>query len=332
MTKTKEKVIKTMTLHFIMDGEFITEQSRMFWIDKRCDIALEMLMCMDPMNEALAIQILSGKKKLVGQTVCDNPDCCQCKGKIPMHLENDNAKLPSLFKMFKTIREDGEELHKELSEVVNKSPYLMTPEDMLKVLDSAIRTMHGISTQDKSYMTERVADLKEELEEGDDEHVVHRSPRLTPQDNDHLAKVMERMEKQADEVTRPVKPDHFELSTGWLSPEGDWYSGDYMAHNFIAQRISELNCWGSDGEKELEKRGWIKVGVYLIGDGNHSVMFGPSRGDDNPLWKKGPTEAQKKALKICFKKHKVNIFNYESHGPITFEQWLEYLKEERDKV
>ena len=127
----------------------------------------------------------------------------------------------------------------------------------------------------------------------------------------------------------PVVPDDFILPSGWLSPEGDWYSGEYAKHKFIADQISEDHKWGDDGEKALEDHGWIKVGFYMLRDGFCEVMFHPDRNSD--LWRKGPTESQKKTLKRCFEKHKIETFRYSYHGPFTFDQWLGYLDEERQR-
>lgn len=335
MTEAKEKIIKTETLHFIMTGEFITEQSRLFWLDKRCDVALRMLMCVEPMNEALAIKILSGKKKLVGQTVCDNPKCSQCKGQTPMHLENDNAKMPSLYKMFKNIRKDSEKLHKEMSQIIEKSPYLMTPEDMLKVLESAIRTMAGISPQDRSYITERVNDLKEELEDEDT------APHLTPNDNPqyefksrnypgklyHLQGFLDHIERRNEAEETPIEPDDYRLPTGWLSPDGKWFSGEYMDHAWMAHRLTEkYEIKDNDAERALEKAGWIKFGRYLLTGNALELMWFPDH--DSPIYRRGPSKAQKNAIWDMLQKHKIKSFRWKNDD-CTYEQWLNEIEAER---
>lgn len=321
MTEAKEKVIKIETLHFIMTGEFITEQARLFWLDKRCDVALRMLMYCEPMNEALAIKILSGKKKLVGQTVCDNPKCSQCKGQTPMHLENDNAKMPSLYKMFKNIRKDSEKLHKEMSQIIEKSPYLMTPEDMLKVLESAIRTMAGISPQDRSYITERVNDLKEELEDED------ATPHLTPNDNPHLQQFLEHIERRDEAEGKPVEPDDYRLPTGWLSPDGKWFSGEYMDHAWMAHKLTEkFELEGNDAERALEKAGWIKIGRYLLTGNALEVMWYPDL--DSPIYRRGPSKTQKNAIWDMLQKHKIKNFRWKN-DVLTYEQWINEVEAER---
>ena len=64
MTEVMEKIV-----HFTISGEFITNQARSFWgAEDEQEKALDLLDCVEGLEDADKMAILTGKKKLVGDS------------------------------------------------------------------------------------------------------------------------------------------------------------------------------------------------------------------------------------------------------------------------
>lgn len=66
-------------------------------------------------------------------------------------------------------------------------------------------------------------------------------------------------------VPRPATPSpDLPTWTGWVAPEGDFYSCDYAGHNYLAKQICLAKGWPTldvwkNPDEVLEERGWVQV-------------------------------------------------------------------------
>ena len=93
LPKKMGKVIKTETLHMIVDGEFLQDFARQrYWFEDAethgYKILKEGLM---GISDEQVMAIIKGNAQLKGSSICDKPDCSQCKGleQIQMIQEPD---------------------------------------------------------------------------------------------------------------------------------------------------------------------------------------------------------------------------------------------------
>jgi len=113
------------------------------------------------------------------------------------------------------------------------------------------------------------------------------------------------IEEKPAEKKEPVKPPdtdtELKSQCGWVSPTGEFYGCEYGGHIFLAEQIVETIIGLTDGsceETELEKRGWLKIGV-----GGHVPYFlvGGLRE------RKDPTQSQCDTVWDWCKQHSVSF-------------------------
>lgn len=93
------------SLHFIIDGEFLTDLIRSKVLAQNLTVAYEIISEIKPIptNEQIK-KILSGDMTFKGCTVCDNPECEQCKGKTCIILvEQEDIKYKKELQQHKQI-------------------------------------------------------------------------------------------------------------------------------------------------------------------------------------------------------------------------------------
>ncbi len=107
--KRKQKVIETISMHFQVTGEFITEKARAYLLEHRLRMANEILDCLIPKPKPEHRKaVLLGHAEFIGVTLCKNPDCDQCKGEKPfaMIFKEDKRYQNKLEKHKKYIKEN----------------------------------------------------------------------------------------------------------------------------------------------------------------------------------------------------------------------------------
>lgn len=282
------------TVHFIITGEFVTERSRALWTEGYPDKAIKLLTeGLEGMTESVAIQILTGKKKLTGASVCDREDCSmpQCKEYDPVALESDNTKgLPSTEQAFALMRKKPADAAVEAQERTAASR------------EAADRDVVGRYMGIKRY------------------YGIPLDPSVVPPG---MAEGAEKMLKAMTEPLpdTPVDPDDFTQLEGWLSPDGKWYSCEYGYHGQLAHRL--LLMTGEDlrdleAEKALDERGWMKVHNPTLtkhSSGCPFLLLHP---------KCKPTDDQKEAVAKWSEKYGRFVWD---GNPVNYLGWLALLRE-----
>lgn len=115
-------------------------------------------------------------------------------------------------------------------------------------------------------------------------------------------------------------PDNFDLPTGWLSPDGKWFSCIGMEHISTADTLAhQYNIKGEDlPEKLLEQRGWMKIGTYFTASAQFSLLH---------TGEKRITKAQLETLWDWYQHHKVKTFEFECKVFNNFQSFIEHLEE-----
>lgn len=286
------------SVHFIVDGEGLTSIARNVWSYDPSK-ALAIMENIEGIDLKTARDILMGKKKLVGQTVCDDKACRQCKGKTPMRLAKDNA--PDYY-IEKAKREEKErkadakeakrlEALEELEEVSAESN---------RVLSRYVSTEAGREMMASSRLA--MESLPHEIQEASQA-------------------MLDNMLREPD--TSPPVPDDITLADGLVSPGGDWYSVTYGLHKEMAVRIwNTMNPNDPLGDLEAEKRlddaGWLKVGNYLTSPDKLREVFHKDAAG-------AVTEPQKETMKRWSEKYAPEFrWNFEK---VNYLGWLALLRE-----
>jgi hypothetical protein len=220
MGKEAEKVTRTGTLHFSVSGEFITRISRNLWAEGAASKAIRLLKTgLVGMTEAIALDIVTGKKKLDGWN-------------SKIRLRSDNA--------------------------TKDSRGLPLPRSLEEVLSLKDRTIEKIEKENRE-LAEHGSRLVEQIEHvaltPRTRIYTERTPtgavarfRATP--NDLLDDVKEIVGPD-DEGTPEPTTDWVTWRSGWLSTDGKFYGCVYAGHVRLAHRLGF-----DDGRPE--DRGWIK--------------------------------------------------------------------------
>jgi len=280
---------KTITMHFVVDGEGLTSIVRNVW-SYDPPKALAILANIGGLSVEDAHGILKGKKKLIGQTVCDDNECRQCRGRVPMKLAKDRAPdfyaVQAKWKANGAVREqkelaqdverlEREELEREEDDVLSR--YTSTMEGRMAV-GLARLGITGAAAEGPMAMLKT---LMEPLPEG------------------------------------PVSPDDFTMLEGWLSPDGAWYSCEYGRHGQLADRILQDSTI-TEAEAHLDKIGWMKVHQpLLVGKKVPHLLIHPEC---------KVTAAQRDAIGRWFEKHQTD-FKWDG-TMMNYRGWLAVLREE----
>ncbi len=103
---------KVETVHFSVQGEFITDTARRLWAEEgEQERALRILRCMQSITEQQILDVLEGRSQLVGWS--DSPEGIQ--------LKSDKHKGVTLEEQFKKLKEERDEARDDLDDVVQLS-------------------------------------------------------------------------------------------------------------------------------------------------------------------------------------------------------------------
>ena len=72
---------KVMTLHMTMEGNFLQEMARQqYWFEDNEKNALDILDSLVGITKQQKMDVINGDKDIVGRSICEDPECHQCKG------------------------------------------------------------------------------------------------------------------------------------------------------------------------------------------------------------------------------------------------------------
>ena len=288
---TKTKGREWETVHFLVEGDFITDLARDIVREGNYAKALDMVQCFDGLDNGQCIAILAGKLRMSGWGICQDPKCKQCKGKEPLHLVDDDVEIASLQEAFKSLQDEIETLKRDKYELIRlyngggrEDAYEFAKETTKALIKPAVDFMVG-------------------------------KP-VCPPDHTPLIEI----EDEEEEEEKFIESDPIDLESGWLGPNGGWYSCEYWGHTETSFEITRKFGYdvASDGPDSLLDRGWIKVGRYMLG--KHIVLI--HYGTRHRI-----TNRQIDKLWDWYQKHKIKFFEWNG-TKTTYQNWLKKMDDE----
>lgn len=239
------------SLHFKLDGGYLTDLVRRLWADEgEPRKALRILGSAFPeMTKSQQMSILSGEKKLVGDEhgmdlVDDGTTVSDC---------GNSLDPEAVFgKLMAKAKKEGDHLKDVLDLLNNDTVGFGSPDGLICVPRNRVEKGYGeLGVAGRSHLKDGV----------DLDDVLHRGSGLR---NSLLS--LDRsgsMEAPpAPEIPEPSKPEppraqsKITSDTGWLTPDGKFYQCRYNEHIRTAESLGFK-------ESQVEKMGWIKMGLML---------------------------------------------------------------------
>jgi hypothetical protein len=251
--------------HFVITGEFITQQARAFWnAEDEPERALNLLKCMHGITDAQCLEILEGRKKLIGDS------------NTGVDLVDDNANGRSFIQILIKLRNERDEASDERADLIQ-----MINGDTVGVASPTGRREipHRKSTKKHSMLGRitTVADGHEfdDLATGDNKpfRIWRQSEYIGPSGIDlRDVELDDDTEPTAPKSASPTPEIKITNDTGWLSPEGKFYPCRYAQHAHVAWL---LGLTGNQANHGVDPAGWVRLGVidnrqYFFGE--HSMF------------------------------------------------------------
>lgn len=284
----------TETVHFSIEGEFITDRARALWGEGAFAKAFDLLSCCIGMSMDQQVEILEGRKKLTGWNDLDFID--------------DDWSPPEGYPSFMTALEragsfDAHELerrrHQEAEDCVREAEKIQNDEwtDGERAADAEFfinRARHLIGEDATEAMlidlkNDRLKEMQEwsgrtweaKRLENDIERLESRvDPVALAYAEAQSRMQLLAMSKGQDPCSVPsidammkrgydIKPELFAdmaSPSGWLLPNGKYYGCGNMEHIGLAHVLLEPEVGeGKNCEAIAEERGWIKISVGMLG-------------------------------------------------------------------
>lgn len=254
------------TAHFVIDGEFITQQARSLWNDEDEQAkAFNLLKCLHGITGAQCLDILEGRKKLIGDS------------DTGVELVDDNAACRSIEDTLAKIKAERDEARDERADLVQ-----MVTGDTVGVASPTGRREipRRKSTKARSMLgrTTTVADGYEfdDLAKDDAKPLrIWRQSEYTGPSGIDLRDV--ELEDDEEPIAPPKPPppvaqNKITSDTGWLSPAGEFYPCSYAQHAQVAYALGLTDSQYNHG---VDPAGWVRLGVtdnrqYFFGE--HSLF------------------------------------------------------------
>lgn len=275
-------------VHFVVEGDFITDTARRLWNEEdEPEKAMRLLKCMNGITEAQCLEILAGKKKLIGDSstgVTMVPD--KARGKT----------LTEVVKKLKTERDEARDETQDLTELAFGDTVVIGSSTGARRIPRRKAKIGGLS--------EAMALQLQDGYEFDDQmnrpsaagkkpfrtwqqmgESPYRDARLR-QEAEHLAEEKEEKRAAAPEPTKTIS-----TNSGWVSPEGLFYPASYGRHAFVAWT---LNLTDNPQNHGVDPDGWVRVSE----NGDTVQFFGEHR-----IF----SEIQKKLIRAYCKKTKIKV-------------------------
>jgi len=281
---------KSEKICFVVEGEFITNISRTLWADEfEMTKAMNILNCLEGMTEEIAIRILTGKAKLVGDST------------IGVTLEPDNqgktelGNSLSFAHIIKTLKFRAEKSDLECRcryEYKNglvkfrASPWgaIFLPECIDRKMTSKVS--NGGWTWDDLQRWNLYRDLPKSKEElANLQRSILNEDWIEDRDNaideclskrDKISELPKELglldkyvaQQEAQLVLKDIPPEpakDFSAENGWIDPEGRFYTCGMIEHDFLAERMGKKT-------KDLEKT-YVRVSVNPMSGYRSSLQF-----------------------------------------------------------
>ncbi len=224
-------------VHFSVSGRYITYLARSFWLEGSIERAISLLTNGYDLDEATALDILTGKKTL--------------RGWNDVVIDSDDADMPSVSEVFASLKKQHHETIVDLYTVIKNGREDEEDDDDDEdiTIEEAHRRMARVSEKLFTFPdTSNLRSMTEELVGGmdiDDEEK-ERILRITDGQMDLL---------EGKEVSGEESPLTFD--TGWLRRDGRFYGCKPAQHIALAQKLASADS--KNAELELENQGWMKV-------------------------------------------------------------------------
>lgn len=258
-------------LHFSITGEFITEQARSFWSEENDPRrAFDLLRGMDGITDGQIIDVLSGKKKLIGDS------------NVGVELVDDDHEGLSIEELLGSMQDQIANLKDELADRIamaaDDTVIVASPMGRCKVPYRKTQPASGFQSfrvlkdgwKFEGQVGEgKILEVFKYVDENFDSMFV-KSKNIV--DMGALAGSQRPIEEDTDEdEAKPVPPDpqsSITTDTGWLSPEGKFYPCEYGDH---ARTLWSLDLCDGPHLHGIDRDGWVKLCVSSIpfdhGDG-----------------------------------------------------------------
>lgn len=231
---------KTVRAHFTISGEFITEQSRSLWAEEgEPEKALRLLQGVRGLSTSQVLDILEGRSKLIG----DSP--------TGVNLAPDNQKLPTLQETLRRLKKERDEALEDRADLLQ----FMNGDTVNVPSPTGLRTVPRRQTKRGKHGPVLRDGLDWEGVEGRNPSDVE--PRIYQEvSRDAQDEAEEEVEEEYEKPKRnpPSGSKRITNDTGWLSPEGLFYSCRYGQHNDTAWHLG-LDPW------DMDKAGWVRLTV-----------------------------------------------------------------------
>jgi len=271
MKKAKKQ---TSTLCFVVAGEFLTDICRSLWADEGDPERAFRIMrvAFPPMTDAAIFEVLTGVKKLVGDSnvgielVDDGKKTSQCGNSL------------SLISVLARMRAPVERLKDRLQLATGTTEFVASEKGLVEV--PRRRTTRGQGF-DRGWVYLKKDVLLKDIPHCERQNVFEIEKALEEPQHEHQQEILEEeLEKQQNREwyeRNPVEKPSGEIDThdGWLSPDGKFYACLYGEHISKAASLVYFLDGRRDfnAERTLEETGWVKVATgRLFWDyGNHNV-------------------------------------------------------------
>jgi len=241
------------TLQFGIDGEWFTNLVRSLWADEgEPDKALRIMKSAFPdAPESFIIDILTGKKKLVGDSrkeLLVGPDDVEKSA-----CGNDLSVEAVFSKMRGKLEKETETLANVSQMLAGDTVFVASKSGRVEIPRRAAKDNDSLAP---------FSGLRNEV---DLDSIPHREAPVMRKPEGFWPSKLE----DDGEWTPPVGSNEITSDTGWLSPEGKFHGCGYMGHIELARDLEE-------DEIRLEKKGWVKLQNNDL-TWDHSGRFMPTQ-------------------------------------------------------
>lgn len=292
------------TVHFSIEGEFITDFCRNLWAEGAFQKSLDILDCVSGLSFEQQQDILRGTKKLTGVNEIDlvSDNWGPPKGwDYPSFAEvlERASKFPSLQDY---QHDEGERLAIRAAELY-VTDVSGEESEQIDFLLTRSRTLLGEHESADDLFDAEVERLKGEQgkfiaaanydaplgsgSSGLTTHEIlahHQRIQMELYGFDPSALPDPETVLHRGYNTKPKKASNMSSANGWLLPDGSYYACGGMEHVGVADQVlTEKGETFQDAEQAAEKRGWIKLSKSFTGF--HCIGFKkPTKKQLNKLW------------------------------------------------
>ncbi|TAL42462.1 MAG: hypothetical protein EPN91_08765 [Salinibacterium sp.] len=280
------KVETSGTVHFSVQGEFITDTARRLWAEEgEQERALRILRCMQGITEQQILDVLEGRSQLVGWS--DSPEGIQ--------LKSDKHKGVTLEEQFKKLKGERYEFDDQPKDIKSKRSTRTGNPPKKQRIYRKMKDSGGISRPKLKRFESSMEGIARMADPGDTNKGF--LPAETEREREEREeKEREEKEEEARQYAKAnlVVSDTITGDTGWLSPEGKFYPCGYSEH---ARVIWALGLCGHPQMHGAHPAGWVRLGMNGSEPYVHDAHDSPDP----------PTKAQKDLISAFCKKRKIKL-------------------------